>query len=138
MLYLFVPCPDLSIEFQSFLGFVELPSVQQVSTDHHTSPTFSCFAVNGCNMLLVFTQPLIQILTKGPDQFQLRGVVVFKGVLGHCQRTRQVSEREQEEQRERERTERERQKNREREQREAVSPDENGSPITSSLAALLI
>lgn len=93
-LYLLVPGANLSIEVQSFLGCMELPSVQQISTDHHTSSPFSRLTVDRSNMLLVFTQPLIQILTERFDQLQLGRVVVLKSILSHCQRNRPVTERQ--------------------------------------------
>lgn len=79
--YLFVAGADLAIEVQRFLRLLKLAPVQQVGADHHASATLPRLAVDGGNVLLVFTQPLVQVLAKWLDELQLGWVVVLERVL---------------------------------------------------------
>lgn len=90
--YLLVPGADLSVEVQSLLSFLKLASVQQVGTDHHAGATFSRLTVDGGDVLLIFAQPMIQVLAERLYQLQLRGVVVLERVLSHWQRPEQSCE----------------------------------------------
>ena len=79
--HLFVPRPDLAVEVQRLLGLLELAPVQEVGADHYARAALARLAVDGGHMIVVFAQPLVQVLTEGLDQLQLGRVVVFEGVL---------------------------------------------------------
>lgn len=79
--YLFVAGADLSIEVQSLLRLLKLASVQQVGADHHAGAAFSGLAVDGSDVLLILTQPLVQVFAEGLDELQLGRVVVLERVL---------------------------------------------------------
>lgn len=64
--------------------------MQQIGTDHDPSATFACLAVDGGHMIVVLTQPLVEVLTERLDQLQLRGVMVFKGVLCNWRGTKKT------------------------------------------------
>lgn len=81
--YLFVPGADLAIEVQGLLGLVELLTVQKVGTDHHAGPALAGLAVYGRHMVVIFAQPLVQVLTEGLYELQLGRVVVLERILGH-------------------------------------------------------
>jgi len=79
--HLLVAGADLSVEVQGLLSLLELPSVQQVGTDHNAGAALSCLTVDGRHVLLVLAQPLIQVLAERLDQLQLGRVVVLERVL---------------------------------------------------------
>ena len=78
---LLVPCPDFPVEVEGFLSLQELAAVQQVGADHDARAPLPCLAVDGGHMIVVLAQPLVEVFTERLDELQLRGVVVFKGVL---------------------------------------------------------
>lgn len=81
--YLLVAGADLSVKVQRLLSLLKLAPVQQVGTDHDTGAAFSRLTVDGSDVLLVLTQPKIQVLTERLYQLQLGRVVVLEGILSN-------------------------------------------------------
>lgn len=89
--HLLIPGPDFAVEVQGFLGLLKLPAMQQIGTNHDPRATFACLAVDGGHMIVVFAQPLVEVLAERLDQLQLRGVVVFKGVLCNWRKNKRLN-----------------------------------------------
>lgn len=77
---------NFAVEIQCVLRFLEPSTVQQVRANHDPSATFSRFAVNGCDVVLVLSEPLVQVFTERSDQLQLWWVMVFKRILSNYKR----------------------------------------------------
>lgn len=63
------------------MGVQELPPVEEIGADHDSGAPLPGLTVDGCHVIVVLAEPLVQVFTKRLDQLQLRGVVVFEGIL---------------------------------------------------------
>lgn len=63
------------------MGVRELPPVEEIGADHDSGAPFPGLTVDGCHVIVVLAEPLVQVFAKRLDQLQLRGVVVFEGIL---------------------------------------------------------
>lgn len=79
--YLLVPCPDFTVEIKCFLGLHEFAAMEEIGADHDSCSALPRLTVDGRHMIVVFTEPLVQVFTKRLDELQLRRVVVFEGIL---------------------------------------------------------
>lgn len=79
--HLLVPCPDFPVKIERFLSVQEFPPVEEIGADHDSGASLPGLTVDGCHVIVVLAEPLVQVFAKRLDQLQLRGVVVFKGIL---------------------------------------------------------
>lgn len=79
--HLLVPCPDFPVKIKRFLGVQEFPPVEEIGADHDSGASLPGLTVDGCHVIVVLAEPLVQVFTKRLNQLQLRRVVVFEGIL---------------------------------------------------------
>lgn len=63
------------------MGVQEFPPVEEIGADHDSGASLPGLTVDGCHVIVVLAEPLVQVFTKRLNQLQLRRVVVFKGIL---------------------------------------------------------